>query len=182
MSEIPKAYEPQSVEARWYDEWVRNGYFTADPARVYAGGGALIASGGDVNVDTNGHDVSSVNGLIQGKRVKVDAGKGKVLVADSKGMGSGIEAVKLAVALGADVNAANKAGETALFAAAYHGFNTVIQFLVDKGARLDVRNARGQTLLMTATGPRASGRQSLPLGSMNDRSTEELLRKLGLTE
>ncbi|AOB26674.1 hemagglutinin repeat-containing protein [Bordetella bronchiseptica] len=58
----------------------------------YAGGGALIASGGDVNVDTNGHDVSSVNGLIQGKRVKVDAGKGKVLVADSKGMGSGIEA------------------------------------------------------------------------------------------
>ncbi|OZI78675.1 two-partner secretion domain-containing protein [Bordetella genomosp. 6] len=58
----------------------------------YAGGGALIASGGDVNVGTNGHDVSSVNGLIQGKRVKVDAGKGKVLVADSKGMGSGIEA------------------------------------------------------------------------------------------
>ncbi|KDC56643.1 hemagglutinin repeat-containing protein, partial [Bordetella bronchiseptica] len=58
----------------------------------YAGGGALIASGGDVNVDTNGHDVSSVNGLIQGKRVKVDAGKGKVLVADNKGMGSGIEA------------------------------------------------------------------------------------------
>ncbi|KDD16387.1 hypothetical protein L523_2281, partial [Bordetella bronchiseptica MBORD731] len=53
----------------------------------YAGGGALIASGGDVNVDTNGHDVSSVNGLIQGKRVKVDAGKGRVLVADSKGMG-----------------------------------------------------------------------------------------------
>ncbi|AOB27289.1 hemagglutinin repeat-containing protein [Bordetella bronchiseptica] len=58
----------------------------------YAGGGALIGSGGDVNVGTNGHDVSSVNGLIQGKRVKVDAGKGKVLVADSKGMGSGIEA------------------------------------------------------------------------------------------
>ncbi|WLS56915.1 hemagglutinin repeat-containing protein [Bordetella bronchiseptica] len=58
----------------------------------YAGGGALIASGGDVNVDTNGHDVSSVNGLIQGKRVKVDAGKGRVLVADSKGTGGGIEA------------------------------------------------------------------------------------------
>ncbi|CCN02262.1 adhesin [Bordetella bronchiseptica Bbr77] len=58
----------------------------------YAGGGALIASGGDVTVDTDGHDVSSVNGLIQGRSVKVDAGKGKVLVADSKGTGSGIEA------------------------------------------------------------------------------------------
>ena len=97
-------------------------------------------------------------------------------------MGSGIEGVKLAVQLGADVNAVNQAGETALFAAAYHGFNTVIQFLVEKGARLDVKNKRGQTLLMTATGPRASGRQSLPLGSMNDRSTEELLRRLGLTQ
>ncbi|KDD96270.1 adhesin FhaS [Bordetella bronchiseptica MO275] len=58
----------------------------------YAGGGALIASGGDVTVNTDGHDVSSVNGLIQGRSVKVDAGKGKVLVADSKGTGSGIEA------------------------------------------------------------------------------------------
>ncbi|CCJ59542.1 adhesin [Bordetella bronchiseptica MO149] len=58
----------------------------------YAGGGALIASGGDVTVNTDGHDVSSVNGLIQGRSVKVDAGKGKVLVADSKGAGGGIEA------------------------------------------------------------------------------------------
>ncbi|WP_033476038.1 hemagglutinin repeat-containing protein [Bordetella pertussis] len=58
----------------------------------YAGGGALIASGGDVTVNTDGHDVSSVNGLIQGRSVKVDAGKGKVVVADSKGAGGGIEA------------------------------------------------------------------------------------------
>jgi valyl-tRNA synthetase len=34
MSEIPKAYEPQSVEDKWYDFWQRNGCFTADPARV----------------------------------------------------------------------------------------------------------------------------------------------------
>ncbi|MGR0065067.1 hemagglutinin repeat-containing protein, partial [Bordetella bronchiseptica] len=70
----------------------------------YAGGGALIASGGDVNVDTNGHDVSSVNGLIQGKRVKVDAGKGRVLVADSKGMGSGIEADEEVDVSGRDID------------------------------------------------------------------------------
>ena len=30
MSEIPKAYEPQSVEDKWYDFWQKNGCFTAD--------------------------------------------------------------------------------------------------------------------------------------------------------
>jgi valyl-tRNA synthetase len=34
MSEIPKAYEPQSVEDKWYDFWQKQGCFTADPARV----------------------------------------------------------------------------------------------------------------------------------------------------
>ena len=34
MSEIPKAYEPQSVEDKWYDFWQQHGCFTADPARV----------------------------------------------------------------------------------------------------------------------------------------------------
>ena len=65
-------------------------------------------------------------------------------------MGSGIDAVKLAVEWGADVNAASRAGDTALHGAALHGFKTVAQFLVDRGARLDVANGRGQTPLMTA--------------------------------
>ncbi|HMP81958.1 MAG TPA: valine--tRNA ligase [Verrucomicrobiota bacterium] len=34
MAEIPKAYEPQSVEDKWYEFWLKNGCFTADPARV----------------------------------------------------------------------------------------------------------------------------------------------------
>jgi len=34
MSEIPKAYEPQSVEDKWYDAWLKHGCFTANPARV----------------------------------------------------------------------------------------------------------------------------------------------------
>ena len=36
MSEIPKAYEPQSVETKWYDFWLEHQCFTADPARVSA--------------------------------------------------------------------------------------------------------------------------------------------------
>jgi len=31
MSEIPKAYEPQSVEDKWYDFWQQQGCFTANP-------------------------------------------------------------------------------------------------------------------------------------------------------
>ncbi len=31
-NEIPKAYEPKSVENKWYAEWLEKGYFTANPA------------------------------------------------------------------------------------------------------------------------------------------------------
>src|SRR6266850_4941400 len=34
MSEIPKVYEPQAVEAKWYQYWLDKGFFIADPARV----------------------------------------------------------------------------------------------------------------------------------------------------
>ena len=46
-----------------------------------------------------------------------------------------LEAVKLAVELGVDVNAANTDGRTALDAASMHHFEKVVAFLVEKGAR-----------------------------------------------
>jgi ankyrin repeat protein len=76
-------------------------------------------------------------------------------------MESGIEAVRVAVELGADVNATNKAGDTAMHGAARHGFATVIRFLADKGARLDIRNQRGQTPAMAAAGAREKDRAAL---------------------
>ncbi len=36
MSEIPKAYEPQAVEGKWYQYWLEQKCFAADPARVSA--------------------------------------------------------------------------------------------------------------------------------------------------
>ncbi len=36
MSEISKAYEPQAVESKWYQYWLDQNFFTADPARVSA--------------------------------------------------------------------------------------------------------------------------------------------------
>jgi len=34
MSETSKTYEPQSIEEKWYSFWMKEGCFTADPARV----------------------------------------------------------------------------------------------------------------------------------------------------
>src|SRR5688572_27360213 len=34
MPEIPKTYEPASIEEKWYAFWQQQGCFTADPARV----------------------------------------------------------------------------------------------------------------------------------------------------
>ena len=34
MAEIPKAYESQAVETKWYSFWQEHDCFTADPARV----------------------------------------------------------------------------------------------------------------------------------------------------
>ena len=31
MSELSKAYEPQSVEEKWYSHWIERGHFTAYP-------------------------------------------------------------------------------------------------------------------------------------------------------
>src|SRR4026208_270756 len=36
MPELAKAYEPQPVESKWYQHWLDQNFFTADPARVSA--------------------------------------------------------------------------------------------------------------------------------------------------
>ena len=56
-----------------------------------------------------------------------------------------LEAVSLALELGADVNAANDGGDTALHAAAAQGTNTVIELLMDRGGDVHAENRRGQT-------------------------------------
>jgi len=51
-----------------------------------------------------------------------------------------LEAIKMLVYLGLDVNAANHDGRTPLMGAALKGRNDVVTFLVDHGARLDQRD------------------------------------------
>ena len=63
-----------------------------------------------------------------------------------------LEAVKMCVELGIDVNATNDRGETALHGAAYRGVNAIVEYLVEKGANLDARDEHGWSALAIARG------------------------------
>jgi ankyrin repeat protein len=63
-----------------------------------------------------------------------------------------LAAVKLCHELGMDVNAVNSMGLTALHGAANRGSDDIIRFLVEKGARLDVKDKEGRTPLSWAQG------------------------------
>jgi ankyrin repeat protein len=63
-----------------------------------------------------------------------------------------LDAVKLCWELGMDVNAVNSMGLTALHGAANRGSDDIIRFLVEKGARLDVKDKEGRTPLTWAEG------------------------------
>ena len=63
-----------------------------------------------------------------------------------------IDAVNLCLELGADVNATNSMGLTALLGAANRGSNDIIELLVKRGARLDIKDKEGRTPLRWAEG------------------------------
>jgi ankyrin repeat protein len=63
-----------------------------------------------------------------------------------------LQTVKLTIELGADVNAMNERGNTALHGAAVHGYVAVVQFLAQHGAGLDVKNRKGETPLKVSAG------------------------------
>jgi ankyrin repeat protein len=63
-----------------------------------------------------------------------------------------LAAVKLCHELGMDVNATNSMGLTALMGAANRGSNSIIEFLVASGARLDMMDKEGRTAHKWAQG------------------------------
>jgi ankyrin repeat protein len=61
-----------------------------------------------------------------------------------------LEAVKVAVAGGVDVNASNANGQTALHGAVYRAANSIIRYLVEAGARTDFQDELERTPLKLA--------------------------------
>src|SRR6266849_655261 len=113
---------------------------------------ALLAKGADPKLTTVDHTtplmVAAGVGRWRGDaRPKVEAKQA-------------LEAVKMLVELGADVNAASDdtatnipgAGMTAAHGAAYTGADDIIQFLAEKGANLDAQDYFGMTPLSIAEG------------------------------
>src|SRR5262249_8895499 len=93
-----------------------------------------------------------------------------------------LEAARIAVELGNDVNATDEDGLTAMHGAASNGADGIVQLLFSKGAKLDVRDKYQQTPLSAATGIRLpwipNGDE---LGEIIQPSTRDLLLKLGAT-
>jgi len=91
-----------------------------------------------------------------------------------------LEAAKVAVKLGADVNAANgETGDTALHTAAAKRMNSVVSFLEESGAKLDVKNKKEQTPI-AVVGTQRGGAAARP-GETRE-NTADLLRRLGAKE
>ena len=89
-----------------------------------------------------------------------------------------LEAVKLCVKLGLDVNAATDKSETALHGAANRGVDSIVKYLVENGAKLGVKNQQGFTPLDIAMG-KVSGVGVAP--KPPKESTVALLKQLAET-
>jgi uncharacterized protein len=87
-----------------------------------------------------------------------------------------LEAIKLCMEHGADVNAFNDLGETALHGAAQRGADKVVRFLAAQGATLDAKNRRGRTPLDDAIGQARD--EGEDVRRPERKSTEGVLREL----
>lgn len=84
-----------------------------------------------------------------------------------------LEAIKICLEKGADINATNSMGLTAVLGAANRGSNEIIEFLVKNGARLDVKDKEGRSAITWAEGVFLAA-----VGAERKPSTIALLEKL----
>ena len=88
------------------------------------------------------------------------------------------DSIEALVNAGADVNSVAPNGQTPLHAAAFWGWNAAVQYLVDHGAKVDVKDRQGKTVVDSAMGRNGGNSRG---GARIDvhKDTAELLVKLG---
>jgi ankyrin repeat protein len=142
----------------------------ADPKFAFTDGSTILIAA-----------VAANSGFGTGDRRERYLGPGDIAPTAEENERTTYAAAAAAIELGADVNAATQAGDTALHTAANQGVDSVAQLLVEKGANLEATNKRGLTPLGVALVPRP--RNPLQIDGPDRRqSTAAMLRKLGAKE
>jgi ankyrin repeat protein len=157
-------FRPTSHNQEWVDKKGVTTFWRAAQSSDVAAMKVLVAHGADPNI-------ASEEGVTP---LMAAAGLGWGANASRNVPGAWLDAVKYCLELGADVNAKDIYSYTALHGAAYRGDNEMVKLLVERGARLDVRSARGQTVTDMANGPMVNAH--LP---MEHPDTIAVLEKLG---
>jgi len=148
----------------------------------------LVAAGADAKLATGAETVSDASATTR------RPGGGITAIMAAAGLGSkeedttgrlkteaeAIEAIRICIEAGADVNAADSNGRTALHGAAQKGYDQVVTFLAGHGGKLDVKDRRGFTPLDAAMGALGNGGFD---GSRADvhESTAALIKQLMAT-
>jgi ankyrin repeat protein len=155
-------FSPTSHDRGWVDHKGATAFWRAAMSSDVEAMRILVAGGADPKLATD----SGVTPLM------VAAGIGWAGNFSQNAPDSWMEAVQYCLELGADVNAVeNRKGYTALHGAASRGDDEMVQYLVDRGARVDVLGKDGNSPADMAFGP---SRFFIP-----SPSTVDLLVKLG---
>jgi hypothetical protein len=84
-----------------------------------------------------------------------------------------LDAIKLCVSLGQDVNAANSMGLRAIHGAANRGSDAIVKYLVEQGAQLDAKDKQGRLPYTWAEGVFLATHAAVP-----KPSTMQLIQEL----
>jgi ankyrin repeat protein len=130
----------------------------------------LLAKGADAKLATR----SGINPLMAaaGLGTKEEDAAGR-----KKTEKEAIDSIEICLKAGVDINGADSAGDTALHGAAQKGWDQVVQYLADHGAKLEVKDQKGFTPVDAAMGLLGGLGFDHTTGDIHE-STAALLKKL----